>query len=168
MLMQMLADFRLYRKNKDTNIFEILTKDDLNSLCPGGFTFEAGGKAIPFDFDAQATSEENGVFSYASGYGPFFNDFELTDCFDDEYEALGIKREEISPEMLASASSIQEFYINFEIKGARSDYGIGENADPDAEFLIELLDVKFEDRESGKVFAVDEKVLGEFNGKAVA
>lgn len=168
MLMQMLADFRLYRKKKGTNIFELLTKEDLDSISPGGFSFEIGEKVIPFDFDAQATSEENGVFSYASGYGPFFNDFELTDCFDEEYEALGIAREEISPEMLASVTHIQEFFVNFEIKSACGDNGIGDNTDPDAEFLIKLLNVKFEDRESGKVFAVDEKVLGEFNGKAVA
>ena len=164
MLMQMVADFRLLQRNKNGNGFKLLTKGDLDSICPGGFTFEVGGMEIPFDFDAQA----NGVFSYESGYGPFFNDFELTDCYDEEYETMGIKREEISAEMLASTSSINEFYVNFEIKGARGDDGIGDNADPNAEFLIELLKIQFEERESGKTFPVDEKVIAAFNQKVAA
>lgn len=168
MKMSMIADFKLHRKNKETSFFKPMSREDFDSFSPGGFTFEVDGKAIPFDWDAQSTSEENGVFHYESGYGPFFNDFEIPEgCWDEEYEALGLKREEISPELLSSVTNIQEFYVNFVLKGEDDDDGIGDNEDPNSEYAIELLSIAFEERETGNAFAVDEKVLEKFNGKII-
>ena len=167
MKIQMCADFKLYRKDKATGFFKPLTKEDLDSICPGGFVFEIGGKAVPFDWDAQSTSEENGVFHYESGYGPFFNDFEIPDYRDEEYKELGLKREDITAKFLASVTNIQDFYIDFTLKGADDSEGIGTNEDADAEFLIELLAISIEERETGKAYTVKKKVLQQFNGTII-
>ena len=168
MNISMCADFKLYQKNKTTGLFRQMTKDDFDNICPGGFTFEIGDKAVPFDWDAGATSDEDGIFHYESGYGPFFNDFELTDCFDDDYEELGLKREEISAEFLASVTNINEFYISLQLAGEDDDKGIGDNNHPETEFLIELLAISFKDRDTGNSYDVDEKVIEKFNGKIIS
>ena len=108
----MTAAFKLYRKNNETGYFHQVGDDDLDAICPGGFTFEVNGKAIPFDWDASATSEENGVFTYESGYGSFFNDFDIPNYWDEEYKELGLTREDITAKLLASTNNIQEFFIN--------------------------------------------------------
>lgn len=164
MKIQMIADFKLYQKNPTTGCFKPLVKENLSSLCPGGFAFNIGGKSVPFDWDAGSTDDENGVFHYESGYGPFFNEFELSDCYDEDYKELGIKREDITAKFLASVSKIDEFYVNFVLEGEDDDAGVGDNSDSDAEFIIELLSVGIEDRATGKIFSVKKAVINEFNG----
>ena len=43
----------------------------------------------------------NIVFSFTTGKGPFFNDYEIPDYWDEEYKEIGITREEITAEFLA-------------------------------------------------------------------
>lgn len=163
MKIQMNADFKLYQKDSN-GFFRQLTKDDLDEVCPGGFTFEIDGKAISFDWDSHSTNEEVGIFHYESGYGPFFNDFEISDCYDEEYEELGLKREDITAEFLASVTNINDFYINLVLKGEDGDCDAGDNSDPNAEFFVEILSINFEDRETGDAFQVRKKVIKNYNG----
>ena len=159
----MIADFKLYQRNKTTGHFHQMTEEDFDSICPGGFAFEIEGKSVPFDWDAGSTSEDNGIFHYESGYGPFFNDFEISEDFDEDLAELELKREEISAEFLASVTNIDEFYVSLQLKGEDDDTGVGDNEDPDAEFCLELLNVGIEDRETGNVYEVDKKVIEKFN-----
>lgn len=71
---------------------------------------------IPFDWastctlvnDDETITVQNGVFALFDG------DYEIDDCFDDEYAKLGINREDITAEVLAGTSSIFEFYYDYE------------------------------------------------------
>ena len=164
MKIQMIADFKLHQRNKTNGFFRQMTKEVLDDICPGGFTFEIDGKAVPFDWDAGSTSEKDGIFHYESGYGPFFNDFEISDCYDEEYKELGLKREAISAKFLASVTNINDFYINLVLKGEDGDCDAGDNSDPDAEFFVEILSICFEDRETGDAFYVRKKVIRNYNG----
>lgn len=166
MKMQMIADFKLYRKLKETGFFKQITQDDLDTICPGGFTFVVEGKSVPFDFDAQSTSEDEGVFHYESGCGPFFNDFEIPEgCWDEAYEEMGLKREDISPKFLASTSRIEEFFINLVPKGENEDVDVYQ--DPDSEFVVELIAISLEERDTGNSYDVDEIVISEFNENSI-
>lgn len=168
MKITMTAAFKLYKKNKTTGCFHQVGEDDFDSVCPGGFTFEVGGKAIPFDWDASATSEENGIFTYESGYGPFFNDFEIPDYWDEDYKELGLTREDITAKLLASVNIIREFYINLVPKGEDGDVDFSGNDDPETDYVVELLEISFTERDTSKTFKVKKKVLREYNGKIIS
>lgn len=163
MKISMIANFQLYFKVPETGDYKLLTKEDFDSLSPGGFEFVVDGKTIPFDWDAQSTSEENGVFHYESGYGPFFNDFEIPDYWEEEYKEAGIKHEDITAEFLSKASEIRDFYINFALKGEDGDTGIGSNEDPNTDFFLKLINIAFEERETGRMFNVSDEVIKTFN-----
>ena len=161
MKMQMIADFRLYRRD-DAGLYQLISIDDLDGISPGGFTFEVDGKSIPFDFNAQSTCEEDGVFHYESGYGPFLNDFEIPEgCWEEDYEQAGLTREEISPKLLASATKIEEFFISLIPADEGEDVEVFQ--EPDAEYIVELLAISFEERDTGRSYDVDESVLVRFN-----
>lgn len=165
MKMSLIADFRLYKKEPEkTNIFKQLTKDDIDDLSVGGFAFVVNGNSVPFDWDAHSCSEENGVFHLETGWGPFFNDFEIPKYWDEEYAEMGLAPEQITAEFLASTTEVEEFYISVFDEEADDDTGIGNNTDANAEFYIELLAISIEERETGDSYDVDEAVIKAFNG----
>lgn len=165
--MQMLADFKIYeREFERPNAFRQLTSEDLRNLSIGGFTFVVNGNAIPFDWDAHCCGEKNGVFHLETGYGPFFNDFQIHEYWDEEYAEMGLTRDQITAKFLASTTEIKEFYIGMFDEETDDDTGFGDNTDFDERFYIELLAISFEERETGDSYDVDESVIKAFNGNA--
>ena len=150
--------------------YEALTKKEFSDLCVGGFTFLIDGKEVPFDFDAHVCNEDKGIFTYESGYGFVFNDFEPSDCYDRDLEEIGLSRAHLTPFFLSHVSEIKEFHLNFLIEenGKEKEVDIGdadENILPDIPFKIELLDLYFEGEEDEKEYQVKKEVLQKFNGK---
>lgn len=162
MKISMIVDFQiLERRNKK---YVPVTKENISGLSIGGFTFDIGNNAIPFDWDASSGDEENGIFHFETGWGPFFNDFELTDCFDDDYEEMGIKREEISAEFLASVHHIQEFFTYFDDEnGDECTAGWYSDNAKSTFYKVKLLSMMFEDMETAARYQVPSKVLDEYN-----
>jgi hypothetical protein len=162
MKISMIVEFQiLERRNKK---YVPVTKNDISNLSIGGFTFEIGDNAVPFDWDASSGSEEDGVFHFETGYGPFFNDFELPDYFDDDYEEMGIKREEISAEFLASVHHIQEFFLGFDDEnGDECTSGWYSDNAKDNFYKVKLLSMSFEDIETAKHYHVPNEVLDRYN-----
>ena len=162
MKISMMVDFQiLERRHKK---YVPVTEENISSLSIGGFTFDIGDNAIPFDWDASSGGESNGIFHFETGWGPFFNDFELTDCFDDEYAEMGIKREDISAEFLASVHHIQEFFVCFNDKnGDECTAGWYSDNAKDSFYKIKLLSMVFEDMETAAHYQVPSKVLDEYN-----
>ena len=158
MKISMHLKFQLFAK-KDGELFK-LTKEDTDGLSIGGYCFKIGGKEIVFDWDAFSGNEEYGFFEFNTGYG-WFNDFELSDCYDSDYEELGISRADITAELLASVEEIIEVHMNFVDKnGDECDFGWNEN---DEDFKIKLLEVDFTDLDNDKEYIVKQEVLDKFN-----
>lgn len=158
----MVAEFQLLTRSNTG--YTVLTKDDISSLSCGGYAFIIGGKLIRFDWDAAACGEENGVFFLETGYGPFFNNFEIPDYWDEEYAATGISRDVITAEFLASVEEIDEFYLNFETED-EEECDCGNNTTPDSNFRIKLLKMFFVDKNTSNTYKVSENVLKDFNFK---
>lgn len=162
MKISMMVDFQiLERRNKK---YVPVTRDDISNLSIGGYTFEIGDNSVPFDWDASSGSEENGVFHFETGCGPFFNDFELPDYYDDDYEENGIKREDISAEFLASVHHIDEIFVNFDDENG-DEWGIGWYSDnaKDRSYKVKLLSMSLEDIETAKRYQVPSEVLDKYN-----
>lgn len=163
MKISMLANFKILKKNEDGK-FVPMNNSEARSVSIGGFSFDVNGHSVPFDWDAFTGFEENGVFKFATGRGWAFNDFELADYYDNDYADIGIKRENISAEFLASVEHIEEFFVNFE--DGDKEVGVGyfnDNAKEDAEYKLELIEISFEDIEACKYYDVTPEVLDAFN-----
>lgn len=162
MKIAMIGDFQiLKKKNKE---FVPLISHDVQNMSVGGYRFEINANLIPFDWDAFSASEENGTFSFTTGKGPFFNDYEIPDYWDEEYKEIGITREEITAEFLASVNHIEEFFVDFE-DGDGKEYGIGWFADNtnDSQYKINLIEIIFVDVTTWKEYPVDQKVIDKYN-----
>lgn len=163
MKLSMLADFKILKKN-DEGIFVPMNNQEARSVSVGGFSFDVEGRSIPFDWDAFIGVEHDKVFEFATGRGWAFNDFELADYYDENYADMGIKREDLSAEYLAAAHHIEEFFVNFE--DGDQEVGIGffaDNNEKDACYKLELVEISFEDVETGKYYEVKPEVLQAFN-----
>ena len=163
MKLSMLADFKILKKN-DAGDFVPMTNEQARSVSIGGFSFDVAGKSIPFDWDAFSGVENNSVFSFGTGRGWAFNDFELSDCYDQDYEDIGIKRENISAEFLSTTEHIEEFFVDF--SDGNKEVGIGfysDNANENEEYKLELVEISFEDMDTGKYFDVNPEVIRAFN-----
>lgn len=164
MKISMCANLRIL-KNTDSG-FVPIDKNEADSVCIGGFSFDVNGSSIPFDWDAFSGTEENGVFSFETGTGFLFNDYELSDCYDDAYKDMGLNKNEITAEFLASTNHIEEFFIDFiELStGKEADLGLySDNASADSPYKLELIDVKFIDIENMKEYSVQPDVIAAFN-----
>ena len=158
MRISMYLRFQLFAKENGN--LTMLTKENTNGLSIGGYYFVINGKEIPFDWDAFSGDEEDGIFEFETGYG-WFKDFELSDCYDSDYEQLGISRADITAEFLASVEQIKEVHMNFiDDNGDECDFGWNE---ADEDFKIKLLMVTFSDIDNDKEYIVKQKVLDKFN-----
>lgn len=156
MKISMLVDFQILKNGIP------LDKHDVTSLSLGGYWFIIDGKGVPFDWDAFECNEEDSVFSLETGYGYMFNDFELSDCYDEDYEALGFSRENITPKFLASVECIKEFHVNF-INADDEEIDLGFN--DDEQYKIKILEMIFIDVETEQKYKVKQKVLDEYNNR---
>lgn len=158
MKMSMYIKFQLFAKENGNLI--MLTKENTDGLSIGGYYFIIDGKEIPFDWDAFSGSEEDGVFEFETGYG-WFNDYDLSECYDENYDQLDISRSDITAEFLASVEQIKEVHMNFiDENGEECDFGWNEDAE---DFKIKLLEVSFTEVESDKEYKVRQEVLDKFN-----
>lgn len=130
---------------------------DIDTVYTGGFNFTINGKNIPFDFDASGTSKQiTGEWLYESGYGAFFNDFAISDVYDNELRELGINPYKIDAKKLASATAINEFYVE----------ALNESGE-ELSVRLQLIDIYFEDRDSGERYYLSKDVIEDFNQRAL-
>jgi hypothetical protein len=100
------------------------------------------------------------VFEFETGYG-LYNDFELSECYDEDYNQLGILRADLTAEFLASVEQIKEVHMNFiDENGDECDFGWNETSE---DFKIKLLMVTFSDIDNDKEYVVNQEVLDKFN-----
>ena len=158
----MIGKFQILEKRKEE--FAPLTSDDIFNLSIGGYSFEINDDLIPFDWDAFSIREENGVFSFETGRGPFFNDYEIPDYFDEEYEEIGITREEITAEFLASTHCIEDFFVNFDDRNEK-EHGIGWCVDNvnSSQYKINIIELSFVDVKTLIEYPVSSEVLNKYN-----
>ena len=169
MKLSMMSDFKILKRNENGE-FAPMTNCLAQTVSVGGFSFDINGQSIPFDWDAFTGAENDGVFRFFTGKGFLFNDYELSSNYDEMYQEMGLNREDISAEFLASVEHIDEFYVDFQsfepFEDDYTDVGIGwyaDNAKADAEYKLELVAISFKDMETGKVYDVNPKVLEAFN-----
>lgn len=156
----MFATFRLLVKDVDGK-FRPLNKNDACDLSVGGFAFEINGKSTPFDFEASAVNIKDDVFRYMSGYGPFFNSHYLDDCYDDEYEKLGIERSSLTASKLVSTTKIEEFHVTV-WDHEEKEYDVGDNSDPQTDLRLEIIEIEFVD-ENADSYTVSADIIERFN-----
>lgn len=143
-----------YQVSFDCDIFD----KEKDYIDLGGYTFIVDGKEIPFDFEAHGYSLniENGrvYLEYESGRGFAFNEYDVDSCFDEEYEKLGLTRDDITAEFLASTTKINELYI--------AVYCNDELYELDSKnFKIDY--IEFIDYNTNEIFKVDNDVLQNIN-----
>ena len=93
---------------------DLVTHPD--NISVGGFFAIVNGRGIPFDFDSTSCDVEKindtqYKCHYESGEDSFFKDPYISDCYTTEYLQMGLDREDITADFLASASELREFYV---------------------------------------------------------
>lgn len=126
-----------------------------SSIAIGGFEFEIplNGKSISVPFDWKSCIglvNPTGTISCLHGERNSFStgsDDELDDCYEEEWKRLGIKREDLSANVMANVTAIREFHV---------DYGpVADNNDGDELYIQRL---SFLD-ETGREYEVSDEVL---------
>lgn len=153
MEISMQVEFNILKNNVQ------LTRQEIEGLSIGGYSFVINDNLIPFDWDAFSGNESKNGFRFHTGYG-FFNDFELSDCYEDDYAELGLTREDITAEFLASVEKIDEF--NVEFYDGEDDIIIGDNKGS-SEYKINIISMAFLDMDNDKLYDVANNVIAEFN-----
>lgn len=158
----MIGSFQILKKQAKE--FMPLTSDDVQNMSIGGYSFEVNGDLIPFDWDAFSASEDNGVFSFTTGKGPFFNDYEIPDYWDEEYKEIGITREEITAEFLASVNHIEDFFVNFDDSDGK-EHGIGWFADNvnSSQYKVNIIELSFVNVETYDEYPVSKDTINRYN-----
>lgn len=167
--LSMCADFQLLKRNV-SGLFEPLPHEKIENISIGGYSFFVEGKVLPFDWDVFTgyKSEDAGRFQFETGFG-WINDFELSqNCWEEEYAKLGIKREDISAQLLSSAAGIEEFYVYFNDIDVSTEVelcvgAVQENDNPKANYRVQLFKVLLTDMETEKQYSVKQEVLEAFN-----
>lgn len=162
--MRMVAKFEILKDN-GTGIFDTIDFDRKSDVVtPGGFNFCINNQDISFDFPTFSCLRVDNYFKYESGYGSVYHDFTLDSCYDEEYERLGIDLSDITAEFLASASRINEFYIDYSSYFHDKEFGIGEN-DAHSNYRIKILSIDFIDinGDEAKSYSVKPEAIQAFN-----
>lgn len=102
-----IMEFKLQILDEDKNVMD---PHDAEELSFGGYCFIVNGKEISFDWDACSADFEGNTVSGCTGYGPFFNEFQLANYYDEELAELGLSRHDLTAKFLASCEEIEEFY----------------------------------------------------------
>lgn len=162
MKISMLVNFQILQNQNGK--FIPISNEEAKSVSIGGFSFVIDGNTIPFDWDAFSGSEIDKVFQFETGTGWFWDDYNLSDCYDEQYEDIGIKREDITAEFLASVQHIDEFFVDFE-DADNQECGVGWYADNanDAQYKINILEMSFYDLDTQKTYPVKKDVLYKYN-----
>lgn len=162
MHISMIVDFQILKKQNGK--FMPLSKEEIQNLSIGGYSFEIGEDLIPFDWDASSGNEEDNVFHFETGCGPFWNDYEIPDYYDEEYKEIGIKREEITAEFLASVHHIEDFFVNFDDSDGK-EHGIGWYGDNinNSQYKINIIKLTFLDLMTQNEYAVAQNVIDKYN-----
>ena len=163
MKISMLVNFQILQKiNRE---YTPISNKEAQSVSIGGFGFDIDGGLVPFDWDAFTGTECNKVFQFRTGKGFLFDDYEISDCYDESFEEIGIAREDVTAEFLASVEHIDEFFVDFEdINGNECQCGeCWQNRDDDEEYRIKILDMTFVNMETEEEYKVKQKVLDDYN-----
>lgn len=158
----MIVNFQIL-KNKNGN-FVPISNEEAKCISIGGFSFEIGDNTIPFDWDAFYGVENDLVFQFETGTGMFWSDYEISDCYDEQYEEIGIKKADITAEFLASVHHIDEFFVDFDDTDGK-EQGIGWFADNnnDSQYKINILQMSFLDLATQNEYHVKQEVLDKYN-----
>ena len=158
----MIVSFQILKNNNGN--FVPLSNKEAQSVSIGGYSFEIKDYMIPFDWDAFYGSEHNNIFYFETGRGFLFNDYEISDCYDETYEEIGITREEITAEFLASTTHIEEFFVYFDDSDGM-DHSLGWYADntDNPQYKINLLEMSFLDMNTNIEHIVAREVLNRYN-----
>ena len=127
-----------------------------SSFSPGGFAMDipVGGKTVcvPFDWASYSgTVNEDGELEIIHGEWTYFSttdENELDDCYEEEWKKLGICRDDLTPAVMAKATAIREFYIDY--------WPVSANADSDDTLTVTKLCFLDDD---GTEYPVDDAVL---------
>lgn len=127
-----------------------------SSFSPGGFAMDipVGGRTVcvPFDWASYSgTVNEDGELEITHGERTYFSttdENELDDCYEEEWKKLGICRDDLTPEVMAKATAIREFYIDY--------WPVSANADSDDTLTVTKLCFLDDD---GTEYPVDDAVL---------
>lgn len=158
----MLVDFQILKK-KDGK-FVPISNAEAKSVSIGGFSFEIDEYTIPFDWDAFYGTELNNVFEFQTGRGFLWSDYEISECYDEQYKEIGIKKEEITAEFLASVSHINEFFVDFEdTDGNECGVGWYEENNNEAQYKINIIEMSFLDLMTQNKYAVAQDVIDKYN-----
>lgn len=158
----MIVSFQILENRKGN--FIPLSNDEAKCVSIGGYSFEIKNTSIPFDWDAFYGAEENKIFNFQTGCGLLFNDYEISDCYDEAYEDIGITREEITAEFLASVSHIEEFFVDFnDNNGYEHDIGWFADNIKNAQYKVKLIEMLFIDMETQNKYPVSQSVLEQYN-----
>ena len=163
MEISMIVYFQIIQKKNGEEI--PLSNTEAKSVSIGGFSFEVDDTAIPFDWDAFTGNEYDKVFQFQTGKGFLWDDYEISECYDESYEEIGIDRKNITAQFLASTTHIDEFYVDFEDENEDiqhlGDYS--QNRDQDEQYKVKILELKFVDVETDTEYFVDKNVLDNYN-----
>ena len=155
MKISMIVDFQIL-ENINGNCIP-LSNQEAKAVSIGGFSFEINGDLIPFDWDSFTGTEDNKIFHFETGRGFLWNDYEIPDYWDEDYEEIGISRENITAEFLASTTGIEDFFVDFEdINGEVCQCGWCRDNNDNNRFKIKLLEMSFYDLDADKYYDVSQ------------
>ncbi|MBQ7818603.1 MAG: hypothetical protein IJ341_02780 [Bacteroidales bacterium] len=150
---------------QDENGSHLLENDELMSLTAGGFEFVIDDKEIPFDFEDYCLSEsvldngnkEKGLWAYTGGEGGFCKSYKLDECYDEDYEKIGISRDMLSAEYLSKVSKINEIFVEWQILNF-DEYDITSK-----NVVLLVQNLAFVDIDSNTRYNVSNDVIRDFN-----
>lgn len=159
----MIANFKIMKKTPEGYLPLSRFDDDdcifLSDICPGQFTLEVNGKIVPIDWDGFTLTWSNeNTIKIVTDSEPNIEEFA------DDYAEANFDTEQFSAETLASTKYIQEFFVYLVYENREYDCGyVTENASNESDFRISLVNLAFEDGETGEVFIVEQDVIDKFN-----
>jgi len=145
-------------KTKDGELTPINSLEKGN-VDMGGFCFECinlqeKSVSLPFDFDSVSRYTDNQYLVYESGDGFLFNEYTISNDFDDSIKEAGFDIYNITPKLLSETTKIQEFHFDI-VPSDESKTAIIED--------FKLIDVYFTGEIYGKNYHVSKEILDEFN-----
>ena len=162
MEMSMRVRFQIF-KNENGD-FRQIHNDETDALSIGGFSFDIDEYSIPFDWDAFSGSEYDDMFCFETGTGWFWNDYELTDCYDEDYAEMGLTKEDITAELLSSVHHIEEFFVYFEdTDGKEQGFGAYYDNVDEPEYKVKIIDMVFVDMDTQNEYPVAQEVIDKYN-----